>query len=139
MTIEIRKENYYIGILFAEIATPSGDVLGTAWREPSGKVTTTIRVRFHMDTKIFDSEDMKRWYHNTDLDEAAAEAKLREMLAEGIQLGYLKSGTYIPINGDGDAVAAALMNGDHPWAHCKQLTPEEAQAMGYAIPPEAQP
>jgi hypothetical protein len=139
MTIEIKKENHYIGLLFADIANPPGDILGTAWREPSGKVVTVLRVRFHVDSKVFDSEDVKRWYEDTKLDAAAAEAKLKHMLAEGIQLGYLTRGCYISINGDGDAMAKELMSGDRPWVHTKQLTPDEARAEGYAIPPEAQP
>lgn len=137
MTIEIKKENHYIGILFADIATPAGDILGTAWREPSGKVVTKLRVRYHVDDKAFDSEDIKRWYEDAKLDAATAEAKLREMLTEGIQLGYLTRGCYIPINGDGDAMAKELMSGDRPWIHTKQLTPDEAKAAGLTVP-EAQ-
>jgi hypothetical protein len=138
MTIEIKKDNHYCGLLFASLADNRGDVLGTAWREPSGKIVLAYRFRYYVDDQAFNSADKKQWYRfeGDTLTLERAEAVLATILEAGRTTGYLSSGRYIVVQGDGDALAKELLNEERPWIHKQTLTPEQAEAMGL---PEKEP
>lgn len=65
MTIELNEKSYIVGMWFAANEETGGDWLACVVRNPENPKTYKgwYRFRYIRDSKIFDSEDEKSWYH----------------------------------------------------------------------------
>lgn len=119
--IEIKMDNYYIGVWTAQVTgSRPGDWMAMAWREPDGKWYLKYRFRYHVDDRKFNSGDERRWYAFEWKDDAAAdiEQKITEavqtLLATGIVTGRFAESRFIECRGDGHKMAALLTNPERP-------------------------
>jgi len=129
--INIVKENMYIGLWSAMF--DGGDYLAVAWKTPTGPWEATYRFRYHVDEKVWHSEDEKHWYtiraeDGSDMSMRAIRDALHLVFKLGQEMRQFTNGSYVECMGDGDAMTAILMSGDRPNIHRLNMTEEEHQA-----------
>lgn len=125
--IEIRKENTYIGYWHGEFS--NGDFFGIAWKEPNGSWQIKYRFRYYKDHKVFDSDDIKNWYHMWTKDGSAVECErmkqiFTKILKVSVAQDFLKNMSFTECMGDGERMIQLLM--DKPYLHKKIMDDEEA-------------
>lgn len=118
--IEIKNGYYYIGYWYGSF--DNGDVFGIAWKEPHGSWQLKYRFRYHKDDRIWNSCDVKNWYHLTAKDGSLDEAKrLKTRMTTVLQLGVahnvLTGMSFTECEGDGERMLQLLM--DKPYLHIR--------------------
>lgn len=131
MPIEIKKENYYIGLWRASLL--NGDFLAVLWKEHAdGMYRLKYRFRYYRDEKAFGSDDEKAWYLLTGKTGTPDEADhLHAIMTDILRVSGEQFGVcnvqYIACNGDGDAMTALLMNPERPGFHRATLSAKQSR------------
>ena len=132
MTIQIKKEHYYIGIWY--VSWNEGNYLGCAWKNEKGNYEGTYRFRYYKhsaDSPLYSQddpmfEDIKNWYNvkiNTSDPPTEQGKRIREVMevaADKVAKANDCEKIYAPIEGDGNKAYDVFV--EAPWA---RIIPKE--------------
>lgn len=124
MTIEIKKENYYVGIWFVPHNPECPvelrmDWLGTLYKEPGATTyKAQCRLRQHGSEDPNGSQDTKKWFRKDLPDPESLAKDWMDGAAEVIALGIGTDVEFIPVYGDGDKFVEELRKQE--WAHVSE-------------------
>jgi len=138
--IEIKPEDYYLGMWFFELPDQfsrfgkGGDFMLCVQRKKTEPTTwqITFRFRYKKDGRIWDSDDEKSWYRATATGKTEAQME-QDMhgFIKTIGVAAARIADFFPIRGDGDEFARKIQESPPPWMHAKQMSREEAEKQGH--------
>jgi len=121
VSIELKPGRYYVGVWW--MAWTGGDWMACIWNDGE-RECLQYRFRYHVDDKVFDSDDQKSWYEMTreiQPDAVIVQEMNTSVRALGAAIGAVEI-EYIYIGGDSEKVFRAIVNA--PWAHFRKAGDE---------------
>lgn len=135
MAFELKPTHYYLGVWRARLTDNAGDIMAMIWKdEADGLWYLKIRFRYYHDDKFFESKDERSWsqYKSKTGDDSEGErmkaimkAILNNLLDIGGEGGAITDLTFVPCNGNGDAMAKIMTNPERPGTQWAIMTSEQ--------------
>jgi hypothetical protein len=132
MAFELKPTHFYLGVWRAMLADDNGDFMAMVWKdEADGLWHLKLRFRYYQDDKYFESKDERSWAeYKSKTGEREEGLKMKDlvdyMLQQGAILGFgVHNISFIPCNGDGEAMAKILTNPERPGVQWAVMTEDQ--------------